>query len=151
MAYLPEQKAAAVELLKDLAKSYKQVSDETGIPTGTLSGWAKEAGIGRAERSLQTQAATEVRMARIAERRERLREKLIRYAEGFADRADRASRQQKAKDASLLIQASETALKNFRLEMGEATSRVESHDVGAAEKAKAKLDDLAERRSKKTA
>lgn len=150
MAYTKEQKEAAVALLADLSNSYTDVRELTGIPTGTLSGWAKQAGIGRAEARLSTEAATAARMARIAERREKLREKLIRYAEGFADRASKASLKGKARDASLLIGAAETALKNFRLEMGEAT-HVSEERVAPAGKVAAKLDQLAERRRSNTA
>lgn len=158
--YTSEQKAEALNLLADVSKSYAEIRDALGIPVGTLAGWAKGAGIERTAAQKLTEAATKVRMARIASKRERLKEKLLKTADGFVDRAvvlsEGARRREggiflpTARDTKDMMTAAAIALDKFRLEMGEATQVTEQR-VDSATKARSKVDELAQRRAQKTA
>jgi transposase-like protein len=140
-AYTAEEKAAALELLADPSKTFYEVRDETDVPVGTLHGWAVEAGLKRSDN--QTKAATEAHKARIDLAREHLRELLIRAA---VEHTERALSQDKPSGVQALQTAAAIAHDKFRLEMGEHTAHTRTESPEAAEVAKTKVDELAERR-----
>jgi transposase-like protein len=143
-----EVKLQAIELLSDPELSYYDVHKATGVPASTLCDWAAAAGmVGHSDRVEATKAAREQRSARIELKRAVVVEKLLDTMESLIDRSEDA----KPRDAQALVMAARQAQDGFRLEMGEATSRVESRDLGSAQKAKQKVDELAERRTKKSA
>lgn len=145
-SYSEEEKAQALGLLADASKTFYEVRDLTGVPVGTLHRWATDAGLERSDD--QTKAATAARVARMAEKRTVLQEMLLDAA---IDYTDSGVAQDKGTGAQAFMTAAAIALDKFRLEMGEATSRIESRDLDAAVKARHKVDDLAERRKQKTA
>lgn len=165
--YTDEEREAAVELLRNPEYSFARVQRETGIPVGTLGRWAKKAGVERSDAQRSTEKATKAREVRIQNRRGRLKEKLLKYAEQMADRAIELSEGAQeltdkkgektgilvptAKDALAMMQAAQIAFEKFRLESGEPTEhrRTDSSDV--RHRFDEKVDELAARRKAKEA
>lgn len=143
-----EVKQEALRLLADPEQSYYDVHKATGVPASTLCDWAGKAGLtGHSDRVEATKAARDQRSLRIELKRAVVAEKLLDTMEDLIDRTEAA----KPRDAQALVMAARQAQDGFRLEMGEHTqaTRTESSDV--AKSARAKVDELAERRSQKTA
>lgn len=141
-----EEKNEALRLLADPSATFYEVRDATGVPVGTLHRWATEAGLERSQDV--TKEATQARVARTHSRRTILQELLLDAA---IDHTERALAEDKAQSAQAFQTAAAIAHDKFRLEMGEATSRTETRSTDAAQQAKAKVDELAARRAKKTA
>lgn len=162
-----ETRANALQLLANPELSYPNIRDATGVPVGTLAGWAKQAGIERSEAAKKTEAATEARKIRNAARREKLADDLLKYAADIFKRShsialdneevidDKGKRTglflARARDAKDLMTTGAIALDKFRLEMGEATTVNEVRDSRPSEKVKGKLDELADRRKIRSA
>jgi transposase-like protein len=155
------KKAEALALLADPEQSYYDVHKATGVPASTLCYWASAAGIEHSNRLASTEKAREARVERIASKRALIAEKFLDYAETFADQAVELAEGlvevkegvfiSGGRDANALMQASTAALTAHRLEMGEATSVQEHRGEDAAEKVKARVDELSERRAEKSA
>ena len=141
-----EKKQEALDLLADPSKTFYEVRDATGVPVGTLHGWATAAGLERSDE--ETKAATEARQVRMSARRELLREMLLDAA---IDHTERAQAEDKASGAQAFQTAAAIALDKFRLEMGEHTQATRTESSDAAATARAKVDEIAQRRQTKSA
>lgn len=73
--YSDEQKAEALRLVVDVGPA--EAGRRTGIPAGTIASWATRAGVTGERHTVATKAATEQRVATIAERKARLAEALM--------------------------------------------------------------------------
>lgn len=145
-----QTKAKALELLTNPEMSYPAVRDATGVPVGTLAGWAKKAGIERPQ--TKTEAATTARLTRLAAKRSKIAEEFLDAARTFVDKAKVIGQQTGGgREAKDLMTAAAIGLDKMRLELGEPTVH-EHHtgDTGAAEAAKSKIDELSQRRNRKT-
>lgn len=165
MKHSDETRARAVELLANPEMSYCAVRDATGVPVGTLAGWAKQHNIERSDAVRKTEAATKARIKRIESKRSKLAEKQLDAALVFVDKARTAAGAPAVQDpqtklwyingdtaAKNLMAAHEIAVKGFRLEMGEATEVQETRtNEDAADVAKKRVDELAGRRKAKSA
>lgn len=157
-----EVKAEALNLLADPENSYYDVHKLTGVPASTLCDWAAAEGLtGHSDRLEATEAARQFRSERIALKRGVIAEKFLDSVETFLNQAEQLAEGMievregvfisGGRDALALMQAADSAIKAHRLEMGEHTQATRSESVGVAEAAKAKVDQLAERRRQKTA
>lgn len=160
--YTDEEKAAAVELLRDASKTFYEVRDATGVPVGTLHAWATAAGLERSDAT--TRAATDRRRLRLQAKREALAETFLDRAAELEDRMDEPHIDFRGKDSERVEFPRATSgdvrnyavaiavlIDKFRLEMGEHTEHTRTDDLGVAEAARQKVDDLAERRTQKSA
>lgn len=142
--YTDDQKATALAgYLEDGTAATAKALD---IPPRTIRYWAGEAGLAAAKRE-QTEAASEALAADIADKRAGIRDLFLEAALHHANRSLAAG----PRDAQALATASAIFIDKFRLEMGEATQVHESRSDGAADKVKATVDELSERRAEKTA
>lgn len=141
-----EEKAAALLLLADASKTFYEIRDATEVPVGTLHRWATEAGLERSDE--QTKVAMAACRVRIESKRQALRELLIDAA---LEHTERARAEEKPSGVQALQTAAAIAHDKFRLEMGEHTQSTRTEATGAAEAAKGKLDEVAERRNAKSA
>lgn len=159
--YSDEDKAAALLLLADASKTFYEVRDATGIPVGTLHGWATEAGYQRSDD--KTEAATIRRRLRLSAKREALAERFLDKADDMMERMDEPHIVMYQKDGEALVipmgdssdcknyaTAAAIMLDKFRLEMGESTDRTEHVGV-PSKRVEEKLDELAQRREKREA
>lgn len=153
-----EKKAEALALLSDPELSYYDVHKATGVPASTLCDWASKAGLtGHSDRLEATESARKHRTERIAVKRAVIAEKFLDSVETFLEQSEQVAEGMievkegvfisGGRDAKALQEAAVGALQAFRLEMGEATSRIES-EVRPAAKVRDRVDELAERRSK---
>jgi transposase-like protein len=159
--YSDEEKAKALELLRDVSLSYYEVRDKTGVPVGTLHSWARANDIERRSDPKQTRAATERRIERLAAKREALTEKMFDVADLFVDKASDLAEGvvevregvfiSGGRDARELMTAAAIAIDKGRLELGEATSVNETRgDAGRARTTvEQALDELAAKRKAK--
>lgn len=135
-----EQREKALELCREHGP--RHAARETGIPFGTISGWAKDAGV--ASDATRTQAATEVRQARWAERRAGLTDLLGQAAQELVEKARKSEDLRAAKDAML---AAAIAVDKAQLLSGGVTSRHEQLDAEKRrERVAGLVDELAARR-----
>lgn len=157
-----EEKAEALRLLADPEATFYEVKAATSIPVGTLHRWAVAAGLERSDD--KRLAATERRTLRLQEKRSLIAEEFLDRVEDLMGRMDEPHVVGYTKkgeaiihpmgasaDCKNYITAAAIALDKFRLEMGEATSRTETRSTDAAEAAKAKVDELSQRRKQKSA
>lgn len=157
-----EVKQAALLLLADGSKTFYEVRDETGVPVGTLHRWATEAGLERSDD--KTEAAASRRRLRLSVKREAIAEEFLDRVEDLMGRMDLPHVVGYTKDEGPIVlpmgasadcknyaTAAAILLDKFRLEMGEHTESRRTETTTAAEQAKAKLDDLSERRNAKSA
>lgn len=163
MGYTEEQRDAAVELLRNPKLSLRAINKQTGIPTGTLSRWAKDAMVHRPVQKTGLEGM-EARAKRLKARRDRVGEQVLRKAEDILKRMDMPHVQVLTKDGDALGLPMAAAkdvrdyavafgilLDKFRLEMGEATSVTEERHASPRERLKARVDELEAKRSKRTA
>jgi len=141
--YTEAQRAAVVAVYESqgLAAAHKA----TGVSKASIAKWAKLAGVITSSGE-KTQAATEARMVAVAERRSRVKEKLLTRVEELLDRVSGTYTAYVGKDAvpvemdappagvcKDLAMAVGILLDKFRLESGEVTGREEvRHDFSAA-------------------
>jgi hypothetical protein len=124
---------------------YRQISDEHGVATSTISNWAKTAGI---ESAGAEQVAAAVAATKVAwtQRRGELVDALGEAAAELLEKARRAP----ARDAQALMTAVAIGVDKAQLLSGGATSRHEQMDADARRERVATLrDELAERRADK--
>lgn len=154
-------KQQALELLAG-ERTFYEVRDATGVPVGTLHRWAEAAGLEHSDE--KTRAANERRRDRLAAKREAIAEQFLDRVEDLMGRMDEphvvgylkngeavVHDQGASADCKNYMTAAAIALDKFRLEMGEVTSRTETRGTEAAQAARQKVDELAERRRSKSA
>ena len=115
-----------------------EASRQTGIPKGTIAGWAKAVGA-RTVRNAKTEAATLAAQIDAARLREQLRLKMLVKAHDALARMDEPHKDFRGKDEVWWDKAPSGAMKDYattmailldkyRLEVGEATTRSEVHE-----------------------
>lgn len=132
--YTPDERTAALALYAEHGPT--AVQDTLGIPKGTVTGWAKAAGIGTV-RNERTAAATEAMALDAAARRARLAERLLTVAERAVD--IELTKLAKA-DLRDLVGARTRAIHDHQLLAGEATARHEHVTVDAVDAEIARLE-----------
>lgn len=99
-----------------------EASRQTGVPTGTVSQWARRKGV-TLTRSLQTLGATEASKTSRESRLERLAETLVTIA---YDRAEWIKLQAPSEDTRAPMTVAAIAIDKAQLLTGKATVRVET-------------------------
>lgn len=140
--YTPEQREQALELLN--SEGIWTAVAATGVHHTTIYRWNAEHV--RSLNQTPEEVEAEVRVSQAM--RSQLQQRFMQVALAHVDRSDTAKN---GRDAQAYATAAAILHDKFRLEMGEATSRIESRDLDAAVKARHKVDDLAERRKQKSA
>lgn len=136
--YTPDERTAALALYAEHGPT--AVQDTLGIPKGTVTGWAKAAGIGTV-RNERTAAATEAMALDAAERRARLADRLLGIAEMSVDQQAELIRRSDLRD---VVGAGTRAIHDHMLLSGAATERHEHVTVDAVDAEIARLvDELA--------
>lgn len=123
--YTDDERAAALTLYAEAGPT--AVQDSLGIPKGTVTGWAKTAGIGTV-RNERTAAATEAMALDAAERRARLAERLLTVAERAVDHELAKLATADLRD---IVGARTRAIHDHQLLAGEATARSEQQHTDA--------------------
>ena len=131
--YTDDERAAALALYAEAGPT--AVQDTLGIPKGTVTGWAKTAGIGTV-RNERTAAATEAMALDAAERRAVLADRLLAIAEQAVDVEVSKLRNADLRD---VVGARTRAIHDHLLLAGEATSRSEHVQVDAVDAEIARL------------
>lgn len=156
-----EVKAQALELLTDPARTFYEVRAETGVPVGTLHGWATQAGLERSDD--QTKEASDRRRLRLSSKREVIAEEFLDRAEDLMGRMDLPHvvgyndgeaivlPYGASADCKNYMTAAAIAFDKFRLEMGEATSRTEDITASPRDRIKGRVDELESKRQQRTA
>ena len=126
--YTPEQREEALRLYEEAGPA--EASRQSGVPARTVVRWATRAGLTR-RRLEKTSAATEMLTITNAQRREKIREKLLIRVDELLDRL---GLEVGARDVQSLAIAFGVLLDKYRLELGEATGRMENLDLSAAER-----------------
>ena len=134
--YTDTQKREAVDLYVEVGTA--EAARRIGVTTRTITTWAKAAGVTSAERAKKVEHTNEGRTAANAERRERIREKVLAKIEDMLDRMDEPHVDFKGKDAQMVTYPIATSgdvknyavslgilLDKYRWEMGESTDRME--------------------------
>lgn len=124
-SYTPDQRATALELYAEAGPS--AVEATLGIPKGTVTGWAKAAGI-RTFRNERTAAAVEALTTDAAARRARLAERLLTVAERAVDHELAKLATADLRD---IVGARTRAIHDHQLLAGEATARSEQQHTDA--------------------
>lgn len=139
--YTEKQKDEALELYKTVGPG--EASRQTGIPRATISKWAQRSRVTVA-RSQKTEAATKAAVASFAEKRARLRERLLEQTHDLIDRMNEPHQEFVGSDGNEVIYDLPPAgavksyatsvgilIDKMRLELGEHTAhdRHESSSV----------------------
>lgn len=165
-----EQRAEALQLLATVGKA--EAHRRTGIPLGTIACWGYRHKVTAADATIATRQAVEHRVATLAERKARLAEQLADAAERMLADATASTVERKVvpgtqwreteivdvehattthAERRAAIDAVAKAVETVQLLTGEATERIEQIGGDAVkEAARAKLDELAQRREAKT-
>ena len=136
--YTPDQKTEALELYVEHGPA--EASRQCGIPSGTIRSWAYRADLPRL-RYEKTTEATKAAQAGAEQKRSELRELLLDQAIDLLHRMNAPHKDFKGKDATTVwwdtapsgatkdyATAAAILIDKYRLEMGEATNRVEGTD-----------------------
>lgn len=142
--WTPEQRAEALQMLRDEIGT-QETSRRTGIPPGTLSRWAKTAGI-VSPNAAQTAGANEAVRLAWTKRRGDLVDQLGQVAAELLEKARSAD----PRDAQSLMTAVAIGVDKAQLLSGSATSRHEVLDAQRRRERVAQMqDELAVRRQAK--
>lgn len=151
--YTAKQKSDALDLVR--TEGQAEAARRTGIPLGSIKGWANRAGI-----TMEDPAPDSVRMAvmvrrrSLAERKARLLELLGEIAELGAERELELLAMVESNDLRSVVGARTRAIHDMQLLAGDVTARTEMlvGDAKAqAEEALAVLDELAAKRAARSA
>ncbi len=124
MNYTDAQKAEAVDLSVEVGTA--EAARRTNVTTRTINNWMKAAGVTSAERAKKMDHTVEGRDAFNKERRNRIRDKVLKKAENLLDRMDQKATSTDVRNYAVSFGV---LLDKYRLEMGEATEVVITGDM----------------------
>ncbi len=126
--YTDAQKAEAVDLSVEVGAT--EAARQTGISKRSINTWRNQAGHTARANIKKTEAATEVLVAVAAEKRQELRGLLLDAGIHHVRQSIAAD---SGRDAQAWMIGAGIGVDKYRLEMGEATGRMETVDLASAE------------------